>query len=719
MHRPEAADDRRQSWKWISSASASARPWAASSPRSRAPSPTAPLESCRARTAAAGHLLRARRRPRLRRLRRGHPRPRHPRQLPDLDPAQIPMAAPVTAARRCSTCSIPSAPAAARALRSPTRSIRALRFALPITSSRASSCPSPRRSSTRTTAWCSPSASSISGSARSSWCSGTVQIWPGMPVAAGRSSKTSASSAFACSTRASTRPAIPTPVHARHGHARRAHRRRRRSGRRRRPPARRALRHARGHHQQRVGRRHEDGRRAAAKASTSSPAPCSTPSATPSRRSSASSTCIPTASRRSASSCRPGSTTRCAPPTATCSTSCMHPYLWRYLEGGTLRSWGAKSLQESGRRGEPYLAGDGYARIGEGSGSTNVLTGSGVDEAWTTGAQLAEGVIELLQAGKPFTRENLERAYVRAAARVGWKRKAASPSSARRIPARRRDAACSAWRWPGSPAAASRTARRAALRTSVSRPSKTTIAGQHPARGDRRRCASSAGRTASPLHDALMDRCGWPPIPFDGKLLVSHQDALLMGGKVQAPAGYADHVVFLQPGALRDAATPSSASRCAPARRSRPATDGVPAFDREKCVHCGACLWNCAQTLERRRAPISNSAPAPAACTRRELNQWRGSGSVFGRCDWDFETETETMHFQIVVCGSIVPDPLQTLEPVTRPRRPGAEERNDAARGARSLGRPRALRSRAPGRARTPAARSGWSASARRPSCSR
>ena len=40
----------------------------------------------------------------------------------------------------------------------------------------------------------------------------------------------------------------------------------------------------------------------------------------------------------------------------------------------------------------------------------------------------------------------------------------------------------------------------------------------------------------------LMDRAGWPEIPFDGELLVSHQDALLMGGKVQAPAGYADHV---------------------------------------------------------------------------------------------------------------------------------------------------------------------------------
>src|ERR1700690_3199936 len=47
----------------------------------------------------------------------------------------------------------------------------------------------------------------------------------------------------------------------------------------------------------------------------------------------------------------------------------MHPYLWRYLEGGTLRSWGAKSLQEAGKRGEPFLAGGGYARIGECSGS--------------------------------------------------------------------------------------------------------------------------------------------------------------------------------------------------------------------------------------------------------------------------------------------------------------------------------------------------------------
>ena len=104
----------------------------------------------------------------------------------------------------------------------------------------------------------------------------------------------------------------------------------------------------------------------------------------------------------------------------------QHPYLWRYLEGGKLRSWGAKSLQESGKRGEPFLAGDGYARIGESSGSTNVLTGSGVDEAWTTGTLLAEGVIELLRTGKPFTRENLVQAYEQRRRTVGWRKNRAS-----------------------------------------------------------------------------------------------------------------------------------------------------------------------------------------------------------------------------------------------------------------------------------------------------
>ena len=78
-----------------------------------------------------------------------------------------------------------------------------------------------------------------------------------------------------------------------------------------------------------------------------------------------------------------------------------------------MRSWGAKSLNESGRKGEPFLAGDGFARIGEGSGTTNVLTGSGFDEAWTSGVLLGASVLELLREDKPFTRDNLDRTYVR------------------------------------------------------------------------------------------------------------------------------------------------------------------------------------------------------------------------------------------------------------------------------------------------------------------
>ena len=90
-----------------------------------------------------------------------------------------------------------------------------------------------------------------------------------------------------------------------------------------------------------------------------------------------------------------------------------------------------------------------------------------------------------------------------------------------------------------------------------------------------------------------MDKVGWPTIPFDGQLLVSHQDALLLGGKVQAPAGYADHVVFLYPELCRQCGTQICVEMCS-GQAITAGEDGVPAFDREKCIHCGACHWNCA-----------------------------------------------------------------------------------------------------------------------------
>ncbi len=272
----------------------------------------------------------------------------------------------------------------------------------------------------------------------------------------------------------------------------------------------------------------------------------------------------------------------------------MHPYLWRYLEGGTLRSWGAKTLQESGRRGAPHLVGDGFARIGEGSGSTNVLTGSGVDEAWTTGVQLAAGVIELLKADKPFTRENLEEAYVRRR-RDSWLEKES------RVAERARDGFQKSFLRGLVGMGLSGVSKG---RLNLSGPSKRphervpSLEAYYRGKLTPEQIANIRTETATAgvsLHDALMEAAGWPAIPYDGKLLVSQQDALLIGGKVQAPPGYADHVVFLYPSVCEGCENKLCIEICS-AEAITPGEDGgLPQFDREKCIHCGACFWSCTQ----------------------------------------------------------------------------------------------------------------------------
>ncbi len=274
----------------------------------------------------------------------------------------------------------------------------------------------------------------------------------------------------------------------------------------------------------------------------------------------------------------------------------QHPHLWRHLRGAKLRSWGAKSILESGRRAEPLLAGDGFARIGEGSGSTNVLTASGVDEAFTTGVQLAEGVIELLEAKAPLTKENLERAYV-ARRRASW------VESEGRVAEKSRDGFQSgvATGLLGM-ALAGLTNGKLSLGEEPAHPAsklgtlEAFYAGKiAPAEiaAARKDCEARG----APLHDALMDRAGWPAVPLDGKLLVTHQDALLMGGKVQAPPGYADHVAFARPELCKSCGKKVCFEICS-AEAIRPGEGGVPSFDREKCVHCGACLWSCSTRLD-------------------------------------------------------------------------------------------------------------------------
>ena len=110
----------------------------------------------------------------------------------------------------------------------------------------------------------------------------------------------------------------------------------------------------------------------------------------------------------------------------------------------------------------------------------------------------------------------------------------------------------------------------------------------------RREVAMLAVEDGRPLHDAMMSARGWPEIEFDGKLLISHQDALLMGGKVQAMPGFADHVVFRDAGLCIECDDKTCIAMCSGQALTLGA-ENVPLFEREKCIHCGACLWNCSQ----------------------------------------------------------------------------------------------------------------------------
>ncbi len=277
----------------------------------------------------------------------------------------------------------------------------------------------------------------------------------------------------------------------------------------------------------------------------------------------------------------------------------QHPALWRHLNGGTLRSWGAKSLEESGKRGEPFLTGDGFARIGEGSGSTNMLTGSGVDEAWTTGVQLAEAVLEILDAGLPFTHENLAATY------EAHRRTSRIERGLRQAEHARDGFHGGFVRGLIGMTLAGLTGGRFSLKAHIpSAPRQILPFRAFGKSGLRLREAAAAamadGRT---LHDALLTARGWPKIPFDGRLLVTHQDALLLGGKVQAVPGYADHVVFLDRRRCISCDDKTCIAMCS-GQALTLGEDGAPSFEREKCVHCGACLWNCSQSPDGERGNI-------------------------------------------------------------------------------------------------------------------
>jgi electron-transferring-flavoprotein dehydrogenase len=289
----------------------------------------------------------------------------------------------------------------------------------------------------------------------------------------------------------------------------------------------------------------------------------------------------------------------------------QHPAIWKVLKDGTLRSWGAKSLEESGHHGEPYLCGDGFARIGEGSGSTNMLTGSGVDEAWATGTQLGEAVVELLRAGKQFTQENLAATY-ETRRRQSWVERGSQKAQNAR-----NGFQGGMVKGMIGMALAGLTGGKLSLKGQIP-PAHKQIRPFAPQSFDGlklKEAVALALKDGRSLHDALLSARGWPEVPLDGRLLISHQDALLLGGKVQAMPGFADHVIFRDVGLCIGCEEKTCIAMCS-GQAITLGEDGAPAFEREKCAHCGACLWNCGN-LPMAFTPTWSSAPAPAACTRR------------------------------------------------------------------------------------------------------
>ncbi len=84
---------------------------------------------------------------------------------------------------------------------------------------------------------------------------------------------------------------------------------------------------------------------------------------------------------------------------------------------------------------------------------------------------------------------------------------------------------------------------------------------------------------------------------MDGELLMSHQDVLFKGGKVQAAGGFANHVTFAHPELCRSCSERTCIEICS-AQAIMPGEEGEPPeFDREKCIHCGACIWSCSRAL--------------------------------------------------------------------------------------------------------------------------
>jgi electron-transferring-flavoprotein dehydrogenase len=223
-----------------------------------------------------------------------------------------------------------------------------------------------------------------------------------------------------------------------------------------------------------------------------------------------------------------------------------------------------------------------------------------VDEAWATGSQLGEAVIELLREGKSFTQENLATTY-EARRRASWvERGAIEAENARN------GFQDGLVKGMIGMALAGLTGGKLSLSAHIPPANKQIrpFASESKEGRQLKQAISMATAEGRSFHEALLTARGWPEIPLDGRLLVTQQDALLLGGKVQAMSGFADHVLFKDFSLCKECGEKTCVAMCS-GQAITQGEDGLPAFEREKCIHCGACLWNCGQSPDGEHSNIA------------------------------------------------------------------------------------------------------------------
>ena len=84
-----------------------------------------------------------------------------------------------------------------------------------------------------------------------------------------------------------------------------------------------------------------------------------------------------------------------------------HPVIKPLIEGAEMKEYAAHMIPEGGYKAVPQLYGDGWMVVGDAAHFNNAAHREGSNLAMASGRMAAETVIELKQAGKPFSAANL------------------------------------------------------------------------------------------------------------------------------------------------------------------------------------------------------------------------------------------------------------------------------------------------------------------------